>query len=89
MLKDVRYHHVCFQDDMNMIFANQVCHKADILEFDVRDKDHAMTEEIGKVIFIIVVIIIVVIITIIIIGKVIIIIADILIIHYHHHQHYC
>ena len=89
MLKDVRYHHVCFQDDMNMIVANQVCHKADILEFDVRDKDHAMTEEIGKVIFIIVVIIIVVIITIIIIGKVIIIIADILIIHYHHHQHYC
>ena len=52
MLKDVRYHHVCFQDDMNMIFANQVCHKADILEFDVRDKDHAMTEEIGKVIII-------------------------------------
>ena len=66
MLKDVRYHHVCFQDDMNMIVANQVCHKADILEFDVRDKDHAMTEEIGKVIFIIVVIIIVVIIVIII-----------------------
>ena len=28
---------------------HQVCHRADILEFDVRDKDHAMTEEIGKV----------------------------------------
>ena len=28
----------------------QVCHRADILEFDVRDKDHAYTEEIGKVI---------------------------------------
>ena len=26
-----------------------MCHRADILEFDVRDKDHAMTEEIGKV----------------------------------------
>ena len=87
MLKDVRYHHVCFQDDMNMIFANQVCHKADILEFDVRAKDHAMTEEIGKVIIIVIIIVVVVII--IIIGKVIIIIADILIIHYHHHQHYC
>ena len=26
-----------------------MCHKANVLEFDVRDKDHAYTEEIGKV----------------------------------------
>ena len=33
------------------IFNNifQVCHKANVLIFDVRDKDHAYTEEIGKV----------------------------------------
>ena len=30
-------------------FRIEVCHRADILEFDVRDKDHASTEEIGKV----------------------------------------
>ena len=27
----------------------EVCHKADLLVFDVRDKDHAYTEEIGLV----------------------------------------
>jgi len=33
----------------NETFRIEVCHKADFLLFDVRDKDHAMTEEIGKV----------------------------------------
>ena len=46
---------------MNMIVANQVCHKADILEFDVRDKDHAMTEEIGKVIIVIIIVVVIII----------------------------
>jgi len=40
-------------NDLNPVwnekFRIEVCHRADILEFDVRDKDHAMTEEIGKV----------------------------------------
>jgi len=33
----------------NETFKIEVCHKANVLEFDVRDKDHAYTEEIGKV----------------------------------------
>jgi len=35
--------------EWNETFRVEVCHKADFLIFDVRDKDHAMTEEIGKV----------------------------------------
>jgi len=33
----------------NEVFRVEVCHKADTLVFDVRDKDHAYTEEIGEV----------------------------------------
>ena len=44
----------CSQHSVEMLHiqsdgGSQVCHRADILEFDVRDKDHAYTEEIGKV----------------------------------------
>lgn len=35
--------------EWNETFRIEVCHKADMLIFDVRDKDHAYTEEIGKV----------------------------------------
>ena len=33
----------------NETFRIEVCHRADTLVFDVRDKDHAYTEEIGVV----------------------------------------
>jgi len=33
----------------NEVFRVEVCHRADTLVFDVRDKDHAYTEEIGEV----------------------------------------
>jgi len=33
----------------NESFKIEVCHKSNVLVFDVRDKDHAYTEEIGKV----------------------------------------
>jgi len=35
--------------EWNETFRVEVCHKADTLVFDVRDKDHAYTEEIGLV----------------------------------------
>lgn len=35
--------------EWNEVFRVEVCHKADLLVFDVRDKDHAYTEEIGLV----------------------------------------